>query len=87
MKLLTEIKDEIAKLVGHAEPEVKAAAQAVDAKIDTLKSEFEAEITRLEDEIAALTAKLAKDAETAAGPVLAEAVKDAEVAADVAKGA
>jgi len=76
------------KLIGHDDPEVKAAGEDASKIVAELKGDAET----VEHDAAAVGETVAKDAETAAKPVVAAAVKDgetvaAEAVADVAKDA
>lgn len=77
--LLDEAKAEFAKLFGHADADVQAAAKAAAEKIDAAKSVVETDIPVLEHE--AVT-----DAEHVVGTAETEGVKPAEAEA-VADGA
>jgi hypothetical protein len=78
--LLDEAKAEIAKLIHHGDADVKAAAEAANAKLDAVKSAVESDVPALDHEAVADAEHVALDAET-------EGLKPAEAAAvaDAAK--
>lgn len=65
MSLLDEIKAELHKLFGHADPVVQTVAKDAAAKLDELKTEVETDAKTI-----------AADAEHAAAPVASEAGAD-----------
>lgn len=96
MSIFSALREDLAKLLGHADPEVKAVAEAATEKVDAL----EADAGKVAGEVKADAETVAKDAEAvapavehaveaAAAPVVEAAIHDgeqvaAEAAADVA---
>lgn len=83
--LLNEARAEFAKLFGHADAEVAAAAKAGAEKLDEVKATVEADLPVVEHEAEADAETFAHDAESAAAPVVAEAEHDAATVATEAK--
>lgn len=82
--VLDQIKAEIEKLLGHADPEVTAVAEKVTAAVGELRGDVPA----VEAEVKADAVKVATDAVAAEAPVAKEAAEDGahlvgEVKADV----
>lgn len=83
--LINEAKAEFAKLFGHADAEVAAAAKAGAEKLDEVKNVVEADLPVVEHEAETDAETVAHDAEAAAAPVVTETEHDAESVATEAK--